>query len=145
MWNDFKAFVMRGNVVDLAVAVILGAAFGRIVTSLVDDLLMPPLGLVLGGADFKDLFVDLSRHGYRTLAEATAAGAPTLRYGLFLNAIVNFTIVAFAIFFVVRQLSRFFPRKAASTPVTRECPFCLSAIPLAARRCAHCTSEIPPA
>ena len=145
MWNDFKAFVLRGNVMELAVAVILGAAFGRIVTSLVDDILMPPLGMVLGGADFKDLFVDLSRGGYRSLAEATAAGAPVLRYGMFLNAIVNFAIIALAIFLVVRWLSRLFPRLAPSAPVTRECPFCLSAIPLAARRCAHCTSEIAPA
>ncbi len=145
MWNDFKAFVLRGNVVDLAVAVILAAAFGRIVSSLVDDILMPPLGLALGGADFKDLFIDLSGHHYRTLAEATAAGAATLRYGVFLNAIVNFLIVAFAVFFVIRQLTRVFPRMAPSAPVTRECPFCLSAIPLAARRCAQCTSEIAPA
>jgi large conductance mechanosensitive channel len=141
MWNDFKAFVMRGNVLDLAAAVILGAAFGRIVTSFVDDVLMPPLGLVLGGADFKDLFIDLSGHHYRTLAEATAAGAATLRYGMFLNAIVNFVIVAAALFVLVRQLTVFFPRKPEA-PVTRECPFCLSTIPLAARRCAHCTSEI---
>ena len=143
MWKDFKAFVMRGNVVDLAVAVILGAAFGRIVTSLVDDVLMPPLGLVFGGVDFKELFVDLSGGGYHTLAEATASGAPTLRYGLFLNTIVNFGIVALTIFLLVRQLGRIFPRKPSDTPVTRECPFCLSAIPLNARRCAHCTSEIP--
>jgi large conductance mechanosensitive channel len=145
MWNDFKAFVLRGNVMDLAVAVILGAAFGRIVSSLVDDMIMPPLGVVLGGADFKDLFLDLSGHHYRTLAEATAAGAAILRYGLFLNAIVNFLIVALAIFFVVRSVTRLFPRLAPAAPVTRECPFCLSAIPLAARRCAHCTSEIAPA
>ena len=145
MWNDFKAFLLRGNVVDLAVALVLGAAFGRIVSSLVDDMLMPPLGLALGGADFKELFVDLSGHGYRTLAEATAAGAATLRYGLFLNTIVNFVVVAFAIFLLIRQLGRMFPRKAPDAPVTRECPFCLSAIPLSARRCAHCTSEIAPA
>ena len=142
MWKDFKAFALRGNVIDLAIAVILGAAFGRIVTSLVDDIIMPPLGLVLGGADFKDLFVNLSGQHYATVAEATAAGAPTLRYGLFLNTIVNFLIVAFSIFMVVRQLNRFVLRPAAP-PATRECPFCLTVIPLAARRCAHCTSEIP--
>jgi large conductance mechanosensitive channel len=143
MWNDFKAFILRGNVLDLAVAVILGAAFGRIVSSLVDDVLMPPLGLALGGVDFKELFVDLSGRGYRSLAEATAAGAPTLRYGLFLNALVNFLVIASAIFLLVRQLAWLLPRKPPEAPVTRECPFCLSVIPLAARRCAHCTSEIP--
>ncbi len=143
MWKDFKAFMVRGNVVDLAVAVVLGAAFGRIVTSLVDDLLMPPLGLALGGVDFKELFVDLSRHGYRTLAEATAAGAPVLRYGMFLNTIVSFVVIAFAVFALVRNLGRIFPLKSPDAPVNRECPFCLSAIPLNARRCAHCTSEIP--
>ena len=104
MWKDFRAFVLRGNVIDLAVAVILGAAFGRIVTSLVDDILMPPLGLVLGGVDFKDLFLDLSGRSFATLAEAQAAGAPALRYGLFLNAVVNFLIVAFAIFLIVRHV-----------------------------------------
>lgn len=144
MWNDFKAFVLRGNVVDLAVAVVLGAAFGKIVSSLVDDLLMPPLGMILGGVDFKDLFVDLSGRGFHSLAEATAAGAPVLRYGLFLSALVNFLIVAFAIFLLIRALERagILPRKAADAPVTRECPFCLSAIPLKATRCAHCTSAI---
>jgi len=142
MWKDFRAFVLRGNVVDLAVAVILGAAFGRIVTSLVDDMLMPPLGLILGGVDFKDLFVDLSGRSFATLAEAQAAGAPTLRYGLFLNAIVNFLIVAFAVFMLVRHVvARVFPTPAAA-PTTRDCPFCLTAIPLAAKRCAHCTSEL---
>jgi large conductance mechanosensitive channel len=142
MWNDFKAFVLRGNVVDLAVAVILGAAFGKIVSSLVDDLLMPPLGMILGGVDFKDLFVDLSGRGFHSLAEATAAGAPVLRYGLFLNALVNFLIVAFAVFLLIRALERVLPKRAPDAPVTRECPFCLSAIPLKATRCAHCTSPI---
>jgi large conductance mechanosensitive channel len=145
MWKDFRAFVLRGNVIDLAVAVILGAAFGKIVTSLVDDILMPPLGLILGGVDFKDLFIDLSGRGYATLAEAQAAGAPTLRYGLFANAVVNFLIVALAIFLTLRWVvSRIFPAPAAA-PVTRDCPFCLSAIPIQARRCAHCTAELPAA
>lgn len=139
MWKDFRAFVLRGNVLDLAVAVIVGAAFGRIVGSLVDDILMPPLGLVLGGVDFKDLFVDLSGRSFATLAEAQAAGAPTLRYGLFLNAIVNFLVVAFSVFLVVRQVGRFLP---APDTTTRDCPFCATAIPLAAKRCAHCTSEL---
>ena len=145
MWKDFRAFVLRGNVIDLAVAVIIGAAFGKIVTSLVDDMLMPPLGLILGGVDFKDLFVDLSGRGFATLAEAQAAGAPTLRYGLFLNALVNFLIIAFSVFLLLRWVvSRMFPAPAAA-PVTRDCPFCLSAIPIQARRCAHCTAELPAA
>ena len=143
MWKEFRAFVMRGNVLELAVAVVLGAAFGRVVTSLVEDVLMPPIGLALGGVDFRNLFVDLSRGGYATLAEAQAAGAPTLRYGMFINTIVNFLIIAFTIFLLVRWANRMFPSTApASAPVTRDCPYCLSAVPLAARRCAHCTSEI---
>ena len=138
MLKDFKTFVIRGNVVDLAVAVVLAAAFGKIVTSFVDDILMPPLGLMLGGMDFKDLFVDLSGQGYPTLAAAKAAGAATLNYGIFLNTVVQFLIVAFAIFMIVRQVQRFAPPTAS----TRECPQCLSTIPLKAVRCAHCTSAL---
>jgi large conductance mechanosensitive channel len=137
--KDFKAFVMRGNVMDLAVAVVLAAAFGKIVASFVDDILMPPLGLMLGGMDFKDLFVDLSGQGHPTLAAAKAAGAATLNYGVFLNTVVQFLIVAFAVFVLVRQVERFAPRPAAAT---RECPQCLSAIPLKALRCAHCASAL---
>lgn len=139
MLKDFKAFVMRGNVLDLAVAVILGAAFGKIVTSFVDDLLMPPLGLLLRGVDFKDLFIDLSRHHPGSLAAAKAAGDATLNYGVFLNTVVQFVIVAFAAFLLLRQVQRFVPPPPAST---RECPQCLSAIPLKALRCAHCTSPL---
>lgn len=145
MWKEFKIFVLRGNVLDLAVAVVLGAAFGRIVTSLVEDVLMPPIGLAMGGVDFKNLFVDLSGRGYATLAEAQAAGAPTLRYGVFVNTIVNFLIIAFTVFLVVRSLNRMFPSTAPAAPVTRDCPYCLSPVPLSARRCAHCTSELTPA
>ena len=145
MWKDFRLFILRGNVLELAVAVVLGAAFGRVVTSLVEDLLMPPIGLALGGVDFKNLFVDLSGRGYATLAEAQAAGAPTLRYGMFLNTIVNFLIIAFTIFLLVRQINRMLPSTAPAAPVTRDCPFCLSPVPLNARRCAHCTSELTPA
>jgi large conductance mechanosensitive channel len=140
MLNDFKAFVMRGNVLDLAVAVVVGSAFGKIVTSLVDDVLMPPLGLVLGQVDFREFFVDLSGRQFPTLAEAEAAGAPVLRYGLFVNAIVNFVILAFAIFLVLRAVRRFFPSPPA--PDGRECPHCLSPIPLKATRCRHCSSEV---
>lgn len=143
MWKDFKAFALRGNVVDLAVAVVIGAAFGKIVTSLVDDILMPPLGMILGRVDLRELFVDLSGAGHATLAAAQAAGAPTLRYGLFLNAVVNFTIVGFAVFLVVRQVMRFWPKEAPpAPPATKECPYCLSVIPLAAKRCAHCTADV---
>ena len=145
MWREFRLFILRGNVLELAVAVVLGAAFGRVVTSLVEDLLMPPLGLALGGVDFTNLFVDLSGVGYATLAEARAAGAPTLRYGVFLNTVVNFLIIAFAIFVLVRQVNRMFPPAAPAAPITRDCPFCLSPVPLNARRCAHCTSELTPA
>ena len=144
MLKGFRAFLLRGNVLELAVAVIIGAAFGRVVTSLVDDILMPPLGLVLGGVDFKDLFVDLSGRGFATLAEAQAAGAPVLRYGLFLNTVVSFLVIALAVYLLIKQLERVLPRTPAA-PVTRECPYCLTAIPINARRCAHCTSEIPAA
>lgn len=139
MLKGFKAFVMRGNILDLAVAVVLGAAFGKIVASFVDDLLMPPLGLLLGGVDFKELFVDLSGQGHASLAAAKAAGASTLNYGVFLNTVVQFLIVAFAVFLVLRQVERMLPRPAT----TRECPQCLSAIPIKAARCAHCTSLLP--
>jgi large conductance mechanosensitive channel len=140
MLKEFRDFALRGNVLELAVAVVLGAAFGRIVTSLVDDVLMPPLGLALGGMDFRELFFDLSRAGYATLAQAEAAGAPVIRYGQFLNTIVAFLIVALALFLVIRQLNRVVARPAA--PATRECPYCLSTIPLKATRCAHCSSAL---
>jgi large conductance mechanosensitive channel len=138
--KEFRDFALRGNVIELAVALVLGAAFGKIISSLVDDILMPPLGLLLGGMDFKELFVDLARGGYPTLAAAQAAGAPVLRYGLFLNAVVAFVIVAFALFLVIRQVNRL--AKPAAAPATRECPYCLSAISLKATRCAHCTAQL---
>lgn len=139
MIKEFREFIARGNVIDLAVAVIIGAAFGKIVTSLVNDLIMPPIGMALGNADFTDLFVALNGITYASLAEAEAAGAPTLNYGRFLNTVIEFLIVAFAVFLLVRQVSRF-RRPAAAT--TRECPFCTSAIPLKATRCPLCTSEV---
>lgn len=142
MVQDFKAFLTRGNVVDLAVALVVGAAFGAIVTSLVNDILMPPIGLALKGVDFTNLFVTLRGQSYETLAAAKAAGAPTLNYGLFINTIINFVIVAFAMFVVVRQTARFRPPPPAPAASTRDCPFCLSAIPLRATRCAHCTSAL---
>jgi large conductance mechanosensitive channel len=139
--KEFRDFALRGNVLELALAVVLGAAFGRIVTSLVDDILMPPLGLLFGGMDFRELFIDLSGAGYPTLAAAQAAGAPVIRYGLFLNALVAFVIVAFALFLLIRQLSRLLPKPAAA-PATRDCPYCLSSVALKATRCAHCTAQL---
>jgi len=139
MLKEFKDFTFKGNVLDLAVAVILGAAFGKVVTSLVDDVLMPPLGLALGRVDFKELFIDLSRGGYATLAAAQAAGAPVIRIGLFINTVVSFLLVAFAIFLLVRQVNRWILKPGAGP---KECPFCASMIPNKAKRCPHCTSQL---
>ena len=141
MIGEFKKFVMRGNVLDLAVAVVLGAAFGKVVSSLVEDVLMPPIGLLLGGVDFSDLFINLSGVHYATLKEAVAAGAPTLRYGLFLNSLLTFLIVALAVFLIVKQVNRFLP-SAHLMAKTSPCPLCLTEIPLGARRCAHCCAEL---
>ncbi len=142
MLKDFKAFVMRGNVLDLAVAVIIGVAFGAIVTSLVNDVVMPPIGLLLGQMDFKDLFISLTGRPFATLAAAKAAGAPVIAYGQFLNTIINFLIVAFVIFLVVRSASKLQPAPAPAAPTTKDCPYCCSAIPIPASRCPHCTSEL---
>jgi large conductance mechanosensitive channel len=141
MLSEFKAFLMRGNVVDLAVAVVIGAAFGAIVTSFVADILMPPIGLALGRVNFADLFVSLSGQSYPTLAAAKAAGAPTLNYGAFLNTIINFVIIGFVVFLLVRQVNRLTAGPAAA-PTTKECAFCASMIPIKAKRCPHCTSEL---
>jgi len=143
MLKEFKAFAMRGNVLDMAIGVILGGAFGRIVSSLVADVLMPPIGLVLGRVDFASLFVNLSGSSYPSVAAAKAAGAPTLNYGLFLQAMVDFVIVAFVIFLLVRQVNRWTrPVPAPAAPTTRDCPYCLLAIPIKATRCAHCTADV---
>jgi large conductance mechanosensitive channel len=141
MFREFREFAMRGNVVDLAVGLIIGAAFGKIVTSLVNDILMPPIGRLLGRVDFSTLFINLSGQSYTSLAEAKAAGAPTLNYGVFLNTVIDFLIVAFAIFLLVRFINRLSHQPEAA-PTTRECPFCLSVIPLRATRCPHCTSAL---
>ena len=138
MLKEFKAFAMRGNVLDMAVGVIVGAAFGKIVSSLVSDILMPPIGLILGKVDFSSLFLNLSGQSYSSLAAAKAAGAPTVNYGVFLQNILDFLIVAFVIFLIVRQVNRL---QAQPPPATKECPYCLSPIPAKATRCAHCTSE----
>lgn len=144
MWKDFKAFVMKGNVLDLAVAVVIGAAFGAIVTSMVNDIVMPPIGLILGKVDFKDLFVSLNGQAYPTLAAAKAAGAPVLAYGAFLNTVINFLIVAFAIFVVVRMASKLHraPEAAPAAPTTKDCRYCFTAIPIPATRCPNCTSQL---
>ena len=145
MLKEFKTFVMRGNVLDLAVAVIVGGVFGKIVSSLVNDVLMPPIGLVVGKVDFSSLYLKLSSDTYASLAEAQKAGAPIIKYGLFINTVIDFLIVSFVIFLVVRLANRLQRQEAAAAPAapaTKECPFCLSAIPLKATRCSHCTSEI---
>lgn len=147
MWSDFKKFIVRGNVMDLAVAVVIGAAFGAVVKSLVDDVIMPPLGLLVGKVDFSNLFVVLEQGSppapYATLADASAAGAVTLRYGLFVNAIVAFLIISAAIFAIVRALAKLMPTPApAPAPHRKDCPFCASSIAMAAVRCPHCTSTL---
>lgn len=142
MLKEFKAFMMRGNVLDLAVAVIIGAAFGGIVTSAVNDVFMPPIGLLLGNVDFKDLFISLSGQSYPTLAAAKAAGAPVIAYGVFLNAIINFLIVGAVIFLVVRTANKLQKPVEAPAPATKDCPFCATAIPIPATRCPHCTSQL---
>jgi large conductance mechanosensitive channel len=146
MLKEFRDFAMRGNVVDLAVGLIIGAAFGKIVTSLVNDILMPPLGLVLGKVDFSNLFINLSGQHYATLAEAKQAGAATLNYGLFINTIIDFVIVAFAIFLLIKQINRLQRLQKneppPAEPTTKACPYCISTIPLAATRCPNCTSQL---
>jgi len=139
--KEFKQFAMRGNVLDLAVGVILGAAFGKIVASLVDDVLMPPFGRLLGKVDFSNLFINLGDKTYDSLAAAKAAGAPTLNYGSFINTIINFVIVAFSIFLLVRSVNRWLPKPP--TPVTtKDCPQCAMPIPISAKKCGHCTSAV---
>lgn len=144
MLKEFKEFAMRGNVMDMAIGIILGAAFGKIVTSLVNDVVMPPIGLLLGGVDFTELYLNLGAGSYETLAAAQEAGAPTINYGLFMNAALDFLIVAFVIFLVVRQMNRLKRQQPEPepTPSEKSCPFCATTIPLAANRCPHCTSEL---
>jgi large conductance mechanosensitive channel len=147
MLKEFKAFAMRGNVLDLAVGIIIGGAFGTIVKSLVDDVIMPPIGLALGNVDFSNLFI-LLKSGpkapppYASLADAHGAGAVTLNYGVFINSIIAFLIVAFAVFLVVRAANRMMPKEAAAAPSTKDCPYCKMAIPVGAVRCPQCTSDL---
>jgi large conductance mechanosensitive channel len=142
MFKEFKEFAMKGNVLDMAIGIIIGAAFGKIITSLVSDILMPPLGLLLGKVDFSSLFINISGQSYATLAEAQKANAATINYGLFINSIINFVIVAFAIFLLVKQVNRLKKEPPAAAPNTKDCPFCASAIPIPAKRCPHCTSQL---
>ena len=144
MLKEFKEFAMRGSVVDLAVGVIIGAAFGKIVSSLVDDVIMPPIGLLLKNVNFSELFIDLKGNHFATLALAKTAGDPTLNYGLFLNAVVNFLIVAFCVFIVVHLMNQWIrkPAAAPAAPTTKDCPPCAMSIPIAAKRCGHCTTQL---
>ena len=148
MFKEFKEFAMRGNVVDMAVGIIIGGAFGTIVMSLVTDILMPPIGLILGGVDFTDLFLTLKEGAspgpYATLASAQEAGAVTVAYGLFLNSVVSFLIIALSVFFVIKGVNAMKRREEEPSmePTTKDCPYCLSSVPLKATRCPFCTSEL---
>ncbi|MFN3653242.1 MAG: large conductance mechanosensitive channel protein MscL [Armatimonadota bacterium] len=144
MFKEFKEFALKGNVLDLAIGIIIGAAFGKIVTSLVNDVIMPPIGLLLGRVDFSDLFAPLNGQSYPSLTAAKAAGAPVVAYGAFINTVLEFLIVAFAVFLLVRSINRLRrqPAEQAEETKTKNCPYCLSAIPLEATRCAHCTSDL---
>ncbi len=145
-WNEFREFAARGNVVDLAVAFVMGVAFGRITTSLVNDIIMPPIGLLLGRVNFSNLYLSLNGKSYPSLAAAQAEGAPTMNYGLFINNVLNFLIVAFAMFVIVRAINHLKSRQptGSAEPTTRPCPYCLSSVPLKATRCSQCTSYLPP-
>ena len=144
MFKEFKEFAMKGNVLDMAVGIIIGAAFGKIISSFVSDVLMPPVGLLLGNMDFSNLFISLSSQSYPSIAAAKEAGAATLNYGMFLNTVIDFLIVAFAIFLLIKQVNRLKrqPPAAAPAPTTKECPYCVSAIPIKASRCPNCTSQL---
>ncbi len=143
--DEFREFAVKGNIIDLAVGVVIGTAFGKITTSLVNDVLMPPIGLVLGKVDFSNLFFNLGKNNFASLAAAQKAGAPTINYGLFINNVINFVIVALAMFLVVRLINKLkghVNKPESKEPTTKECPYCISTIPLSASRCPHCTSEL---
>jgi len=142
MLEEFKKFAMRGNVVDMAVGIVIGAAFGKIVSSFVKDVLMPPLGKLMGGVDFSNLFINLGTESYASLAAAQEAGAATINYGVFINTVLDFLIVAFAIFMVIKAMNKLKREEPAKAPDTKACPQCLSEIPIAAKRCKFCTSQI---
>ena len=142
MLKEFKAFIMKGSILDLAVAVIMGAAFGPIITSLVSDIIMPPIGMALGHVDFKELMISLNGQSYPTMAAAKAAAAPVIAYGVFLNTIINFLIIAFVIFILLKSMTKPEPAAVAAAPTTKDCKFCCQAIPIPATRCPHCTSQV---
>ena len=151
MLKEFRDFAMKGNVMDMAVGIIIGGAFGKIVSSLVNDVIMPPIGMLLGKVDFSNLFINLSGEHYASLADAKTAGAATVNYGLFLNTVIDFIIVAFAIFLMVKWINKMRaatealekkPEAAPVAPTTKECPYCLSTIPIKAIRCVHCTADL---
>ncbi len=142
MLKEFREFAVKGNVIDLAVGIIMGVAFGAIVSSLVNDIIMPPIGLLLGKINFSDLFINLSGTAYTSLKAAKDAGAATINYGVFLNAVINFIIVAFVVFLLVKQINRMKKEPVPAEPNTKECKYCLSTIPLKATRCPHCTSQL---
>jgi large conductance mechanosensitive channel len=142
MLKEFKEFALRGNVLDMAIGIIIGGAFGKIVTSLVNDIIMPPIGLLLGRVDFSNLYINLSGKSFASLADAKAAGAATINYGMFLNEIINFIIIAFAIFLLVKQVNKLKRPALAAAPTTKQCPYCQTEIPLKATRCPHCTSQL---
>ena len=142
MLREFRDFAMRGNMIDMAVGIIIGAAFGRVVSSLVTDVIMPPIGLLSGHSDFSNKFINLSGKAFATLAEAKAAGAATINYGLFFNAAFDFLIVAFAVFMLIRQINRLKKEAPPALPTAKDCPYCLSSVPIKATRCPHCTSAL---
>jgi large conductance mechanosensitive channel len=142
MLEEFKKFITRGSVLDLAIAVIIGAAFGKIISSLVNDVIMPPIGLLLGRVNFANLYINLSGKAYDTLAAAKEAGAATINYGAFINTIIEFLIVAFVLFLIIKQVNRMQAPKEAAAPTTKECPFCSTNIPIKAKRCPNCTSQL---
>lgn len=145
MLKEFKEFAVRGNVLDMAVGIIIGAAFGKVVSSLVEDIIMPPIGLLLGRVDFANLFITFSTQHYTSLAEAKKAGVATLSYGVFINTVITFLIVAFSVFLIVKMVNRLKRQEApAAAPATKECPYCLSSIAPQATRCPHCTSQLVP-
>jgi large conductance mechanosensitive channel len=142
MLKEFRDFALKGNVIDLAIAVIIGAAFGAIISSLVNDIIMPPIGYALGGVNFNDLFISLNGIAYASLADAKTAGAPTINYGVFLNTIIDFIIVAFVLFLVIRSINRMKKAPAPAAPTTKACPHCFTQIPIPATRCPNCTSDL---
>ena len=145
MWKEFKTFVMRGNVMDMAVGIIIGAAFGKIVSSLVNDIIMPPIGMIIGRVDFSNFFISLSEKHYDTVADAKKAGVVTINYGTFLNTVIEFLIIAFAVFLLIKWVNHILPKTPAAPATTKECSYCRMSIPLAATRCPNCTSQLSPA